>query len=626
MPSDDIVELNSNQRAIVEAGNEPLLVVAGPGAGKTTVLKERISRLLRIADSVYSRILAITFTNVAASNLRDKLQELSTEQLHRVDIGTFHAFAVKLLQQHGTHVGVDAGFSIVTEQSDREELLSVATAAAGVPTAPDTSLLPLLSRLYERCPDSAMISDYVDQSSDVPVVSAVFDAYIAVSTARAQLDFPLLVFLVNRLLSKYPVIARQVRKLYQYICVDEFQDTNDAQFRLLSLVAGNDPSGFLFLADQDQVIYQWNGASPKRLMDAKELFNMSVLVLPTSFRCPDEIIAAANELISHNAGRFVQPSFDSAVSTHGAIRVVRHATERDEAKWLADELRKLSTEELSDTAVLARTKKLADQALNVARAQGVSAESPTQRFEFVSAPLVVLHSLLRLASRSVNERRLRQLCSAFNLLTGATLDADTILAEADAQDASPLQLFLALGERADASPQFEALWKVLRLELLSHKEFRNVSGPFFAWIESSSMAERAAALADYAGEKDVWLSLERQHTGLQSERVTLEEFLRRIDLESKLPPLPNCVRFMTVHGAKGLEYGRVYIIGAAEDQFPSFQALRAGPNSDLMQEERRSFFVAITRCKNTLTLSYAERYNGFPKKPSRFIGEMGLEL
>lgn len=618
------VELNANQRAIVEAGEDPLLVVAGPGAGKTTVLKERIERLLAGDSSAYSRVLAITFTNVAAEHLREKLQALPQDQVQRVDIGTFHAFAMRLLQQHGTHIGLSSGFSIATDQSDREELLSSAFRMIGAAESPDKSVLPLLARLYERCPNGAEIGNYVDTSVDTVQLEKLFEAYVKVSVEKGYIDFPLLVFLANRILSEYPAIARQVRKAYKYICVDEFQDTNDAQFRLLEAIASANPKGLLFLSDQDQVIYQWNGASPKRLSEAKDTFRMNLLILPTSFRCPNEIIVAANNLISHNAGRFVTPQFDSVVENGGAIALVEHGDERLEVDWLAKQLAALPAHELSETAVLSRTKKLLDLALKAAIAEGVPAAIPSPRFEFQSAPLVMLHSLLRIASRSDSARRVRQLASSYNSLRGASIDADTLLAEGAAEGYSPIEAFLKVVSKSEPSAEFVALAQYLRSDLIARKDFRGLSTLFFSWIESQDAMQNFAPLEDYSDEKDVWQNLERQHTGLTSERTTLDEFLRRMDLESKAPALPNCVRFMTVHGAKGLEYDRVFIIGAAEDQFPSFQSLRAGPGSELMQEERRSFFVAVTRTKRSLTLSYAKRYNGYQKARSRFISEMGL--
>ena len=298
---------NENQQAIIEADDTPLLVVAGPGAGKTFVLEQRVRRLLSLEPESHFRILAITFTNVASSNLRRRLDDLDIGLDDRLEIGTFHSFAARLLQQHGSHIGLSPAFSIISANEDREEIAAEAFATISA-AANVSSVLPLIARRYERGLSQGGAPGSIASELDL---DGYMKAYRDVSIARGQLDFPLLIYVVLELLTRYPALARLMRKIYRYICVDEFQDTNQAQFQLLRLLASGDPRGLLFLADQDQVIYQWNGASPRRLREAQDAFKMNVLLLPTSFRCPPVILEAANRLISNNLQRFCLPAVSS---------------------------------------------------------------------------------------------------------------------------------------------------------------------------------------------------------------------------------------------------------------------------------------------------------------------------
>lgn len=237
------------------------------------VLQRRIERLLDATPGSFSRILGITFTTVAAANLRTRLEHLPEDRLARLEIGTFHAFAAKLLQQHGSHLGLATNFAIISSIEDRAAIASEVLSDLSE-TADPRRVLPLLGRLYERGIPIGQIPPEV--SGQAPsFLCDLFAGYMARSILRGELDFPLLVYLCNCLFRKLPRIPSQLRKVYRSICVDEFQDTNESQFEVLELISGGDASGLLFLADQDQIIYQWNGASPHRLQQAQERFHMA---------------------------------------------------------------------------------------------------------------------------------------------------------------------------------------------------------------------------------------------------------------------------------------------------------------------------------------------------------------
>ena len=618
-----IPELNVNQRAIVEGDESPTLVVAGPGAGKTTVLQCRIERLLSLSPGSYSRVLGITFTTAAAGNLRNRLDALSPEKRDRVEIGTFHAFAARVLQQHGSHLGLSPNFAIISSLEDRAAIMTSVLNDLGV-TSDARPLLPLLNRLYERGASVDDLAGYVRM--DAPhYLPQLYRGYVETSIKHGQLDFALLIYLCNQLFQRVPAVSRQLRKVYRQIYVDEFQDTNDSQFRLLELLAGSDSSGLLFLADQDQIIYQWNGASPRRLKEAQERFSMRVLLLPTSFRCPNQILELANRLIANNSTRFVTPQFETVAQHLGSVEVRSFDSDSGEAQFIAKTLCKLDPGEYEDAIVLARSRRILEPAVAEAKKLGLPAVLPTARYDFESAPLVMLYNVLRLAAVPGNESALERLTGAFYEMTGIHLDPTALRAEAQASSTTPLEAFTLAAAQLSPGEQFEVFARVIVDELVARSSYRNVSSKFFEWVESLGEDKgKTAYTASYPDEKSIWQEFERSHRGLESEAMPLSHFLRLLDLESKTPTYLGQIKFITVHGAKGLEYEHVYLMGAAEGQFPAFQAVQAGPSSEQLEEERRSFFVAITRAKHSLKITYAQRYRGYAAKRSRFLAEMGL--
>lgn len=623
--------LNVNQLAAVFADEQPTLVVAGPGSGKTTVLTARIDRLFRESEGSYSRILGLTFTNVAATNLRDKVLGSGDKYYERIQIGTFHSFAAKLLQQHGSHIGLRPDFSIVNGSDDRASILKRASEKIDDKETTDlldhpTRFLPLLARLFESCPSSADVVNSIDSGVDAKLVAALFDAYIDESIINNQLDFPLLVFLADRLLTSKPAICKQTRRVYKHICVDEFQDTNEAQFRLLCTLIGNDARGVFLVADQDQVIYEWNGASPQRLIEAQRRFGARILQLPTSYRCPEAIITAANALISHNAQRFIKPELSSLIqSPDPPIESYVFESARDEFAFIAAAVSQLSREQWAKSVVLARARKPLEQLLPYLTQRGVPAVLPVTKYQFSSPPVAMLYSLLKLGSRSNDEQSLRQLASAFYAMTGRSLDIERLKAEAEAREVNVLDVFASESSQMASSPEFMTLATIIMDDLSAQKQYRRVPAAVFAWVDQLSESEmKRAYLDDYREERATWEELERVHKGLESERLPLPEFLRTIDLAAKTGSFKGDVKLLTVHTAKGLEFDNVFVMAASEGQFPSFQAVKAGPHSASMEEERRSFFVAITRARKRLCLTRAKSYGGYAATRSRFLGEMGV--
>jgi DNA helicase II / ATP-dependent DNA helicase PcrA len=250
--------------------------------------------------------------------------------------------------------------------------------------------------------------------------------------------------------------------------------------------------------------------------------------------------------------------------------------------------------------------------------------------EFRSTPLVWLHSLYRLAADPRSEQYLDALCGSFKELTGIETKPGEIILESEGQALGFLILWLQAARRADTARTCQPILDEVNRCLISGRDFQKLSREAMAWFEKLENSEDALTrgqerFAMFSEEKVVWEGLLKEIVGMLGKEASLEAFLQELQMRSKEPtPSPHAIILMTIHGAKGKEFDHVYLAGLVEDELPSFQSKRQGDNSPEMEEERRNCFVAITRARQSLTLSLAQSYRGWPKKPSRFLREMGL--
>ena len=272
--------LNENQRRAVSWSGGPLLVLAGPGSGKTRVLAVRVARIFEESDE--ASVLALTFTNKAAAEMRERVEQLLGHRADRARLCTFHAFAADVLRQHGSHIGLRPDFTLLTQDEDRLAVLD--EAAAGLPD--DDAPLPTdrwnLLRLVDR-----LFAESYDGGADAPILvhtpawlPRLYERYCQALVAGNRLDFGSLLYFARRLLREKPGVARVVRLGWTHVCVDEFQDTNRAQYDLLRLLAPERRHALFVVGDDDQIIYQWSGASPERLVALRRDYDVGVVRLP----------------------------------------------------------------------------------------------------------------------------------------------------------------------------------------------------------------------------------------------------------------------------------------------------------------------------------------------------------
>ncbi|MGB4291276.1 MAG: ATP-dependent helicase [Bacteroidales bacterium] len=639
----DLSSLNENQRAAVLWDQGPLLVLAGPGSGKTRVLTYRIARILEQSTGQHFRVLALTFTNKAAAEMRSRVESLVPGELNRVRLTTFHSYAAELLQQHGSHLGIRPDFQILSTDADREALLDDVILKIQKESAYSlpghfraAQLLPVVTRLLEKCvltDDAEVWLQQRNVENAIPL-ARVYAAYREALRKTNALDFPSLIAGALELLTQYPILAKHIRKVYKHILVDEFQDTNHTQYRILSLLVEPDPSTLFVVADDDQIIYQWNGASPKRIQELRKDFGVSELQLPENYRCPPLVIELANALIEKNLNRSAAKKPLKPVKQGQAsdvVRVFSFNTLEEEVRWIAQDISQRNPDDRKNCAVLARTKKLLELVGQALEETGIPVYYAARKDEFKSAPLRMLHAILRLVNSTEDKQSLARLSKAFYELEGISVELAPVLSHASADGKDLLRSWIEEVKRREAIK--DRTRKLLEIDikpLLNTLNYRDFADDFFKWAEScqETLYQDKYAFNEFEEEREIWnMLLAEISKKFEGEDVSLHQFLHELDLTSKTPPRPTeAIPCFTIHASKGMEFGHVYLMGMVEDQLPSWEAVKKGDNSLEMQEERRNCFVAITRAQESLTLTFSKQVFGWQKNPSRFLIEMGIEV
>ena len=635
-------ELNDNQREAVGWQSGPLLVLAGPGSGKTKVLTMRIAKILEESAGQHFHVLGLTFTNKAAGEMSERVERLIPGELPRVRLTTFHSYAAEILQQHGSHVGIRPDFRILSNDNERISVLHDVLndlrreQSIGLPDGfvPER-ILPVINKLLEKCVPVDDVQKMLESQniSKSGLLATVYIKYRQYLKRQNSLDFPSLILEVLELLRKYPGIPKFIRRVYKHILVDEFQDTNKSQYELLSLLVKPDPSTLFVVADDDQIIYQWNGASPKRLQDLRDAFMVSEIQLPENYRCPSSVIQLANRLIANNQNRANKKPLKAMKIVEeetNAVRLMEFNNFEDEVTWVVNDISGRSVVEQQKCAILARTKKVLDEVYEKSKSKGLTIYMGVRKDEFQSPPLRLLHSVLKLANVRNDKPMFLVLANSFKAITGVDVDVSKIFAMIAATDCDMLHTWCdETVKSTDASDEVRHFCEQGLIPFLAKYQYEEFANYVFRWYEAH-VSQDAGNKADliYEEEKETWRSLvleiKRQFSG---ENLSLYQFLQQFDLRSKtLPKSPDAIPCFTIHASKGMEFGHVYLMGMVDDQLPSWAAARKGPFSAEIQEERRDCFVAITRTQESLTLTHSRNMWGWGKRPSRFLKEMGFEV
>ncbi|MCP4352151.1 MAG: ATP-dependent helicase [Desulfobacterales bacterium] len=629
----DISGLNENQRQAVEWDGGALLVLAGPGSGKTRVLTYRIANILERSKGRHFKILGLTFTNKAAGEMRERLESIYPGAKERTLLTTFHAFCADILRQHGSHIGLRPDYTILSQEADRESVLDEVISYTGCEEYSSQRLLPLINRLMDYCVRSEDAEQVLEKNKirNSSKIAAVYKEYRKRMIQDNSLDFGGLIAESLALLEDKPAIKKQLHKIYHCVCVDEFQDTNLSQYRILKLLVSKDSPDLFIVADDDQIIYQWNGASPERLRELQNDFNISLIQLPENYRCPENVIKIANKLIKNNLSRAVNKKELKAVKLSGnePVRVKSFKSFSDELNWVANDIVNKSEKDRSKCVIIGRARKLLESAISALQNNGLNGYIAMRKNEFQSAPMIFLHSMLRLANSRQDREQIRRVCKSFYSLEGIRIDVRDVVSFSSTTDGDYLRAWAKLAlNRNELEMSTRAYIKKYLYSLSEKLAFWQFIEETFQWVENIGgiHPDSREVFYEYKEEVEVWQDLVNDIFGKYGkDQTSLHLLLQELDLNSKTPDPPSdAIHCYTIQSLMGLEFEHVYMIGLAEDQLPSWGAIKKGDNSHEMQEERRNCFVAITRTLESLTMTYANEYFGWAKQPSRFLYEMGL--
>ncbi|HEY9071488.1 MAG TPA: UvrD-helicase domain-containing protein [Candidatus Ozemobacteraceae bacterium] len=614
--------LNPRQIEAVEITEGPLLVVAGAGSGKTRMLTMRIASLIERKGVDPSAILAVTFTNKAAKEMRERVQALLPGRGEAVTLTTFHTFCSQLLRRWHEAAGFPEGFTIYDED-DSEKLMKLVLADLELDPKKYTprAMLALISQAKNELegPD-----EFKPPHFEAERITAVYRRYQEALTKNQAVDFDDLIFCVWKMLNARPDLLERIQQRYRYFLVDEYQDTNTAQYKLIALLSSASRN-LCVVGDEDQSIYSWRGATIRNIREfEKDFAGARVVYLEQNYRSTQGILDAASAVIANNAGIHKKRLW----TTNGAgeiPRFIHTSDDREEAERIVSEIRRLERDgtPFGQMAVLFRMNSLS-RTIEQALSGQMIPYDVTGGLKFFERREVkdILAYLRFLGNRndSISLRRIintprRGIGDATVTKLAASGDLwGEVLAQAAGSPQSKLGAFVKLMEELAETAE-NAPVSVLTKTILERTQY-------IEWLYETEEEEEAkdresnveSLLADIRFQEE-----ENRH-------LTLREYLEKVALHASADDIDEAaerVHLMTLHNAKGLEFPVVFLMAMEEGVFPHHSS-KDLPHQ--LEEERRLAYVGMTRAMRRLYLTAARRrmmFGGWLSNPvSRFIGEV----
>ena len=621
----DLKELNDRQKEAVLYNDGPLLIIAGAGAGKTKTLTTKIAYLIdELGASPYS-ILAITFTNKAAKEMKDRVYAQVGDAAKKMTVSTFHSFGLRLLRDNSDVLGYDRNFVIMDSDDSLTVVKKIIKDMGYDPKVYNPrGIRNQISSCKNEMTTPAMYEKYAISEYE-KVVCEVYRRYEDKLYKNNSVDFDDLLLLPIKLFRTHPEILERYQDYYKYILVDEYQDTNEAQYILTKMLSEKNRM-LTCVGDDSQSIYSFRGANYKNILNfEKDYKDAKTILLEQNYRSTTTILDAANDVIKNNKQR-KDKNLWTARGEGEKIKYYRAYNERDEAQYVVRKIKELITRnvEYKDIAVLYRT----NAQSRVMEEEMLKENLPYRvvgSFYFYSRKEIKdLIAYLRLIHNSKDNVSLLRVINVPKRGIGLKT-IENLTTKADKENVSIYEA-ISSGKELAFKEMIEKLKEVsndLTLTELIDKVL-DATG-MKEELESEKTLEAEIRLENLEEFKSITKAFEERE-GL----ISLEDFLLEISLISDVEDYrddPNRINLMTVHSVKGLEFDHVFVIGMEEGLFPHMNSLM---ESSEIEEERRLMYVAITRAKDDLHLVNARRRTLFGKEQinpvSRFIGEINSNL
>ena len=621
----NLTELNDKQKEAVLYNEGPLLIIAGAGAGKTKTLTSKIAYLIDEKDVSPYNILAITFTNKAAKEMKDRLYLLIGDLSKKIQVSTFHSFGLRIIRENYKILGYDNNFSIMDAD---DSLTVIKRIVKDMNLDPKVYNPKAIKNTISSCKNDLISPEQYKKytvSEYEEVIYNVYTRYEKKLSENNAVDFDDLLILPIRLFEKHEDILAKYQELFKYVLIDEYQDTNQAQYKLTKMISAK-YRNITCVGDDCQSIYSFRGANYKNILNfEKDYKDAKTILLEQNYRSTTTILDAANDVIRNNKDR-KDKNLWTARSTGDKIKYFRAYNERDEAQYVVRNIKELLNKGIpyDDIAILYRT----NAQSRIMEEEMLKANIPYRvvgSFYFYSrkeikdliAYLKLIHnpkddiSLLRVIN---TPKRGIGLKTIENITNKANEENISLYEAIDSgKELKFKELITKLIEVSNELTLTELIDKVLNVTGMKEE------------LESEKTLESEVRLENLEEFKSITMSFEE----LEGD-VSLEDFLLEISLVSDVEDYkddPNRVSLMTVHSVKGLEFSNVFVIGLEEGIFPHINSLMEAKE---LEEERRLCYVAITRAKDNLYLINARSRTLFGKEqinpPSRFISEINKDL
>ena len=636
-------KLNTSQREAVVKTDGPLMVLAGAGSGKTRTLVTRIAWLIEELQIASYRILALTFSNKAAREMRDRVAGEILVEPGSVQVTTFHSFCARVLRKEAQYLGITGNF-VIYDQSESRTVVKNILQRHGIGSKELNSydVMYFMDEIKNNgfYPGRDLVEGSVYEKHDY--YNFYLDYESELSRANA-LDFGGLIVNVLQLFHKYPNILERYQTRFQYILVDEYQDTNRAQFELICLLAQKNQN-ICVVGDEDQSIYSWRGADINNILDFEKYFPKAVLVkLEQNYRSSKNIIEAASCVISCNSLRKGKKMWTEN-SEGDSIKIVECHDDKSEAAYIAEEINKFACEsgDLSEIAVFYRTnaqsRLIEDHLRRIAMPYkvigGVKFYERKEVKDIVAYLRMIvnprdslaLSRVINIPTRGIGATTLKKLeresiqrnCSLWETIEYIVKDIEYC-----AHIGLGIRIKSALEEFFTFIGSVQSLNREKVSPVVLYEKVLEQSG-YWQYLQAQKNYEARARMENLQELLGAIKQYEEYSTS-----PTLEGFLEQIALDTtsddyRAEHMKGEVSLMTVHGAKGLEFNYVFIAGAEENIFPSYRSMEEGVSGT--EEERRLFYVAMTRAMKRLHICFAQGRMLFGQvkfnEPSRFIDEI----